>query len=73
MIIPMLVAKPRLPENALAYCSFIRHLHRVALCLSSYFSLLAITQTLVSLLLGIKGSLAHSFVILAKSIFNRSQ
>jgi hypothetical protein len=59
MIIPMLVVDPKLPKNVLAHFSFISHLHHVALCLSSYFILLAITQTLVSLSLGIKGILAH--------------
>jgi hypothetical protein len=57
MIIPMLVVDPKLPQSALAHYSFISHLQHVALCLSSYFSLLAITQTLVSISPGIKGSL----------------
>jgi hypothetical protein len=35
--------------------------------------LFPITQTLVPLSLKIKGSFAHSFLILAKSIFDRSQ
>jgi hypothetical protein len=69
----MLVVDPKLLQNDLVFCSFISHLHHVALCLFSYFSVLAITHTLVSLSLGIKGSLAHSFVILAKSIFDRSR
>jgi hypothetical protein len=73
MIIPMLVVDPKLPENALAHCNFIIYLHRVALHLSIYSSLVAITQTIVSLSLGTKGSLVHSFVIIAKSIFNRIQ
>jgi hypothetical protein len=67
MIIHMLVVDPKLHENTLSHCSFISHLHRVALYLSSYFSFLAIIQTPVSLLLGIKGSLVHSFVILARA------
>jgi hypothetical protein len=69
----MLVVDPKLPENALALCCFNSHLHCVALYLFSYFSLLAITQTFVLLSLGIKGCPTHSFVILAKSIFNHSR
>jgi hypothetical protein len=47
MIIPMLEVDPKLPETALAHCSFISHLYRVDLCFTSYFSLHDITQTLV--------------------------
>jgi hypothetical protein len=66
----MLVVDPKLPEKSSALSSFISHLHYVALYLISLF---ATTQTLVSLSLEIKGSLARSFVILAKCIFDRSR
>jgi hypothetical protein len=61
LIISMLVVEPKLPENALALCSFISHLHHVVLYLISYFSLFAITQTLVPLSLEIKGSFTKFF------------
>jgi hypothetical protein len=64
MIIPILVVKLKLDENALALCSFISHPHHVVLCLVSYFSSFAITQTLISPLLEIKGSFTYSLVIL---------
>jgi hypothetical protein len=71
MIIPMLVVKPKLHENVLALRCFISDLHHVVLCLVSYFSLFAITQALVLVLLEIIGIFLHSFVILAKGIFDR--
>jgi hypothetical protein len=67
----MLVVESKLPENTLAICSFISHLHYTFIYLVSYFSLFAITQTLIPLLLETKGSFMHSFVILTKSIFDR--
>jgi hypothetical protein len=73
LIIPMLVVKPKLLEAALAVCNFISLSHRIILCFVSYFSLFAITQTLISLSLEIKGSFMHSLVILAKSIFDHSR
>jgi hypothetical protein len=63
LIISMLVVKPKLSENALALYSFISHSHHIVFRLVSYFSLFAITQTLIPLLLEIKGSFTHSSVI----------
>jgi hypothetical protein len=72
LIIPMLVVKPKLHENALALCSFISYSHYVVLCLVSYFSLLLLKNSF-HFCLKPKVALHIFLVILAKSIFDRSR